>query len=104
NRPHAKNLEFVEGDVRDAKALAEVVSKAQVIFHEAGQTAVTTSLVNPQEDFSVNALGTVNVLEAMRLHNPKAALIFASTNKVYGNLESFSLVEQEKKYVPQGIQ
>jgi CDP-paratose 2-epimerase len=104
NRPHAKNLEFVEGDVRDAKALAEVVSKAQVIFHEAGQTAVTTSLVNPQEDFSVNALGTVNVLEAMRLHNPKAALIFASTNKVYGNLESFSLVEQEKRYVPERLQ
>lgn len=103
-RPHAKNLEFVQGDVRDAQALSQVVSRVQVIFHEAGQTAVTTSLVNPQEDFSVNAHGTLQVLEAMRLHNPSAALIFASTNKVYGNLESFALTEQVGRYAPQGMQ
>ncbi len=101
--PQHKNLTFIKADIRDAGALERVVKDAQVIFHEAGQTAVTTSLINPFEDFGINALGTMQVLESLRLHNPKATLIFASTNKVYGNLESFNLVEREKRYEATGI-
>src|SRR6266851_4419057 len=55
--------------------------------HLAAQVAVTTSLVDPETDFDINARGTLNVLEATRKHNPDAPLVFASTNKVYGKLD-----------------
>lgn len=100
---HAKNLEFIQADVRDQEALDQAVNRADIIFHEAGQTAVTTSLTQPFEDFSINALGTMRVLESLRLHNPKATLIFASTNKVYGNLEAFNLTQGAKRYEATGI-
>lgn len=103
SQPNQANLEFVQADVRDEKALEKVVSKAHIILHEAGQTAVTTSLTNPSEDFSVNALGSLTLLESVRLNNPSACIIFASTNKVYGNLESFSLEEQERRYEANGM-
>src|SRR4029453_15519703 len=59
-------LEHVKGDVRDADAVDRVVSRADVVYHLAGQVAVTTSVNDPQTDFEVNALGTFNVLEAAR--------------------------------------
>ncbi len=104
SQPYQANLEFVHADVRDAQALEKVVSQSHTIFHEAGQTAVTTSLVNPSEDFSVNALGSLTLLESVRLNNPSASVIFASTNKVYGNLDSFTLAEREKRYEATGTQ
>jgi CDP-paratose 2-epimerase len=78
---------FVKEDVRNADALAEHVKGQDAILHLAAQVAVTTSLVDPNTDFDVNARGTLNMLEAVRLHNHDAPLIFASTNKVYGKLE-----------------
>src|SRR5258706_1073038 len=78
---------FVKEDVRNASALAPHVKNQDAILHLAGQVAVTTSLVDPITDFDVNAAGTLNVLEAVRLHNPKAPFLFASTNKVYGKLD-----------------
>lgn len=78
---------FVKQDVRDASALAEQVRGQDAILHLAAQVAVTTSLADPNTDFDVNARGTLNVLEAVRVHNPQAPVIFASTNKVYGKLE-----------------
>src|SRR5947209_13211552 len=57
---------FLEGDVRDADSLMNAAVGAQVIYHTAGQTAVTTSVVNPREDFEINALGTFTALEAAR--------------------------------------
>ncbi|HLZ95142.1 MAG TPA: GDP-mannose 4,6-dehydratase, partial [Candidatus Dormibacteraeota bacterium] len=78
---------FVKEDVRSAGALAEHVREQDAILHLAGQVAVTTSLVDPITDFDVNARGTLNVLEAVRLHNHDAPLVFSSTNKVYGKLE-----------------
>jgi CDP-paratose 2-epimerase len=78
---------FVKEDVRNAAALAEHVRHQDAILHLAAQVAVTTSLVDPSTDFDVNARGTLNVLEAARLHNHDAALLFASTNKVYGKLD-----------------
>jgi len=50
-------------------------------------------------DFEVNALGTVNVLEAIRLHVPECGIIYSSTNKVYGDLEQFDYREEQSRYV-----
>jgi CDP-paratose 2-epimerase len=80
-------ITFIKEDVRNAAALAEHVQKQDAILHLAGQVAVTTSLLDPNTDFDVNARGTLNLLEAARLHNPRAPFLFASTNKVYGKLD-----------------
>jgi CDP-paratose 2-epimerase len=84
---HPTRTTFVKEDVRNASALAGHVRNQDAILHLAGQVAVTTSLVDPGTDFDVNARGTLNVLEAVRLNNREAPLVFASTNKVYGKLE-----------------
>ena len=89
------------GDVRRHaevnKAVADVAP--EVVFHLAGQVAMTTSLADPRLDFEVNALGTFNVLEALRVFRPEATFVFASTNKVYGDLEWLSYREEATRYV-----
>jgi len=84
---HPDRMTFVKEDVRNGAALSDHVKNQDAVLHLAGQVAVTTSLVDPVTDFEVNALGTVNMLEAVRVHNPQAPFVFASTNKVYGKLE-----------------
>jgi CDP-paratose 2-epimerase len=85
---HGNRITFVNADVAtDEDAIRECVSDAGAVLHLAGQVAVTTSLEDPNRDFEVNARGTLNVLEAVRKHNPEAPIIFASTNKVYGDLD-----------------
>ncbi|MGH2639706.1 MAG: GDP-mannose 4,6-dehydratase, partial [Rhabdochlamydiaceae bacterium] len=78
-----------------------------VVFHFSGQVAMTTSIANPRLDFEVNALGTLNLLEAVRLYVPEAGVLFSSTNKVYGDLGWAHFEEQETRYVspdfPQGF-
>jgi CDP-paratose 2-epimerase len=93
------NLEFVKADiVTDQKILNQTIKAADRIYHLAAQVAVTSSVTDPRHDFEINALGTFNVLEALRLYNPKATLIFASTNKVYGNLDNLEVEETESRY------
>jgi len=92
-------LTVLEKDVRDFDSLKTAVKGMEVIFHEAGQTAVTTSLVDPRHDFEVNAWGSFNVLEAVRTENPSAIVFFASTNKVYGGLPDVKLALQGDRYV-----
>jgi CDP-paratose 2-epimerase len=91
---------FVHGDVRNANDVARVVSgfKPDVVFHLAGQVAMTTSIANPRLDFETNALGTLNVLEALRAHAPQAGIIYSSTNKVYGDLEQYRYEEQPTRF------
>ncbi len=91
---------FEEVDVRDALGVAEALKKhqAEVVLHLAAQVAVTTSVENPREDFDINALGTLNVLEAIRLHTPDSFFINASTNKVYGKMEDLGVVERNGRY------
>src|SRR5258708_1485596 len=84
---HPARTTFVKEDVRNAFALPQHVKNQDAILHLAGQVAVTTSLLDPITDFEVNAAGTLNVLEAVRLPQPHAPLGFASTNKVYGKLD-----------------
>ena len=84
---YPNRVTFVKEDVRNADALAEHVHDQDAVLHLAAQVAVTTSLVDPGTDFDVNARGTLNVLEAVRVHNHDAPFVFASTNKVYGKLD-----------------
>ncbi len=61
-------------------------NRFDAVIHLAAQVAVTTSVTDPQTDFAVNAIGTFNLLDAVRHHCPEAVFIFASTNKVYGKI------------------
>src|SRR5213594_2827053 len=90
----------VEGDVRDPDAVRTVVNGTgpDVVLHLAAQVAVTTSLTDPRTDFEVNALGTLNVLEALRQVRREAFLIYTSTNKVYGGLEPRGVVDAGRRY------
>jgi CDP-paratose 2-epimerase len=97
---HPRGLEIVVADVRDAAAVNEVVARARHVFHFAAQVAVTTSLVDPREDFSINALGTLNVLEAIRAQAEPPPIVITSTNKVYGGLDDVSLRLDGQCYAP----
>jgi CDP-paratose 2-epimerase len=83
---HGDRITIVTGDVRDPIPVIALVREAKAVLHLAAQVAVTSSLESPIDDFEINARGTLNVLEAIRLHNPTAPVLFASTNKVYGRL------------------
>jgi CDP-paratose 2-epimerase len=91
-------LEIVEGDVRDARAVREVAQDVSQIYHLAAQVAVTTSVDDPSTDFEVNARGTLNVLEAARLSGRQPSVLFTSTNKVYGSLKGISVEVQGSRY------
>jgi CDP-paratose 2-epimerase len=95
---HGSRIHWVNADVRDAGAVQAAMQGVDVVFHLAAQVAVTTSLENPQEDFSINAQGTVNVLEAARQISPSPILLFTSTNKVYGGIEHVKVVERPTRY------
>ena len=97
------NIRLVLGDVRDAAAVAPYCQAAEVIFHVAGQTAVTTSVTDPRPDFETNVVGTFNVLEAIQSAKQRKTVIYCSTNKVYGdNVNEVGLVEQAKRYALTG--
>ncbi len=91
---------FVQSDVRNADSVATLVReiKPRVIAHLAGQVAMTTSVENPRLDFEVNALGTFNVLEAVRLGSPETIVLYSSTNKVYGSLSELRYEETQTRY------
>jgi CDP-paratose 2-epimerase len=97
---HGDLLRVQVGDVRDAKAVRRVVRGAGQVFHFAAQVAVTTSLVDPVDDFEVNARGTLNVLEAIREQDVRPSLLFTSTNKVYGGLHDVALELRDRRYRP----
>jgi CDP-paratose 2-epimerase len=101
------SLRFIQGDVRDAEALSAATPDAEAIFHLAGQVAVTTSVQDPLNDFTINALGTLNVLEAARRSPTKPAVLYSSTNKVYGAMDDVAVVEEASRYryadLPGGI-
>src|SRR5216683_121933 len=107
SHPQSSRLRLVKADVRDFKAVQAAVSDVDVIYHLAGQVAVTTSVTDPRTDFDINALGTLNVLEAARLGGRRPPIVITSTNKVYGELEQVAVVEERRRYrfadCPDGI-
>lgn len=105
-----KNLEWLRGcgpfdfmhcDVRNREDVERIIKKTlpDAIFHLAGQVAMTTSIESPRLDFETNALGTLNILESVRLCSPESIVIYSSTNKVYGDLEWTEYRETETRYV-----
>jgi CDP-paratose 2-epimerase len=97
---HGDKLDAVIADVRDAGAVNRAMAGISRVFHFAAQVAVTTSLDDPREDFSVNAQGTLNVLEAARARPVPPAVLMTSTNKVYGGLDDVDLTAWNKRYAP----
>ncbi|MBT9370883.1 NAD-dependent epimerase/dehydratase family protein [Rhizobium sp. CSW-27] len=97
---HGSRVHPALADVRDLRGIEAAFADAKAVYHLAAQTAVTTSLVHPLDDFEANARGTINVLEAVRKAGRNAPVIFASTNKVYGALEDLAMLETEDQYVP----
>jgi CDP-paratose 2-epimerase len=102
--------DFIKADIRDAEAMRRVVADhddATAVLHLAAQVAVTTSVADPRADFDINALGTFNVLEAVRQAGGGPAVVYSSTNKVYGNLEHVHVVERDGRYayedLPTGV-
>jgi len=93
------NLHPVRGDIRNAQQIESVARNVDVIIHTAAQTAVTSSLQNPAEDFQINAGGTLNVLEAARKSPEDPCVILCSTNKVYGgNVNQIPVRETQTRY------
>ena len=94
------NFVFIKGDIRDDKKLLATFKKYKpdLVYHLAAQTTMVTSVKNPREDFEINALGTFNILEAMRKGWPKASFLYSSTNKVYGEMIDVPVVEKKKRY------
>jgi CDP-paratose 2-epimerase len=98
---HGERVQIMAGDVRDPILVIDAVRQARAVMHLAAQVAVTSSVENPLDDFEINARGTINVLEAVRLHNASAPVIFASTNKVYGRLVNDREIERTgRRYAP----
>lgn len=86
----ANDIELVYGDIRDSQLVANVVEAKDVVFHLASITQVLYAIKNPEETVTVNVGGTLNILEGIRGNGGEQFLVYASTDKVYG----------EPKYVP----
>jgi CDP-paratose 2-epimerase len=97
---HPRRISSVIADVRDADALERAAAGASAVFHLAAQVAVTTSMVEPVEDFDINMRATLTLLEALRRRKDRTPLLFASTNKVYGGLEDLAFDLEGDAYVP----
>jgi CDP-paratose 2-epimerase len=100
-----KNIQRVKGDVRCDKDVARAIGAGvDVLIHTAGQPGVPSSVRIPKEDFSINAFGTLNILEAARKKSKDTVIIYCSTNKTYGeNVDTIPLDELDKRYVYKGV-
>jgi CDP-paratose 2-epimerase len=92
-------FKLIVGDVRNADQLTEAAREADIIVHLAGQVAVTTSVVNPRDDFEANALGTFNALEVARASKRNPIFLYSSTNKVYGGMDDVPLREDATRWL-----
>ncbi|MBV1797443.1 SDR family NAD(P)-dependent oxidoreductase [Siccirubricoccus sp. G192] len=99
-RRHPQRISTRIADIRDEAAVVDAAADAQAVFHLAGQVAVTTSLVDPREDFDINLRGTFTLLDALRRRGQPVPLVFASTNKVYGDLLDIALERRGDCYAP----
>jgi CDP-paratose 2-epimerase len=98
-RRHGDQVRVETADVRDAARMRALVAGCRQVFHLAAQVAVTTSLTDPRADLETNVLGTFNVLEAARSMSTPPALLFTSTNKVYGGMDDVPVALDGDRYV-----
>ena len=94
-------FKFYPFDIRNSNDVETVVkeTKPDVIFHLAGQVAMTTSILNPKLDFETNAVGTFNLLDSVRKYSPYSIIMYSSTNKVYGDFNNLEFIEMDKRYI-----
>jgi len=97
---HGDLVDIEVPDVRNLSVVKQAVKDASQVFHFAAQVAVTSSLVDPIEDFEINARGTLNLLESIRNTDNPPPLVFTSTNKVYGNLADLKFTKGPTRYAP----
>lgn len=98
---HGDRITISVADIREPIPVIDAVREARAVLHLAAQVAVTDSVTDPAADFEINARGTFNVLEAVRLHNRAAPVVFASTNKVYGRLiQDGEIMLTGRRYTP----
>src|ERR1051325_4556349 len=97
---HGDLVDIEVPDLRNLAIIRHAVRDASQVFHFAAQVAVTSSLVDPIEDFEINARGTLNLLEAIRSVQHPPPLVFTSTNKVYGNLADLEFTKEGTRYAP----
>jgi len=100
-----ENIKKIKGDVRIEKDVQKALGDGvDVVIHAAGQPGVPLSVRIPKEDFSINAFGTLNVLECVRQRCKDAVFIYCSTNKVYGeNVDKIPIREKKTRYEYKGI-
>ena len=93
-------IEFYAIDIQNYDEVSIVIKNfmPNVIFHAAGQVAMTTSIAHPMRDFATNAIGSLNILESARTFCPNSCIIYASTNKVYGDFENLEYGETQTRY------
>jgi len=94
------NFKYYPYDIRNTNDVESVVKFEQpdVVFHLGGQVAMTTSISNPRLDFEINALGTFNLLDSIRKYSPETMVLYSSSNKVYGDFEELTFIEEEFRY------
>lgn len=104
---HGDAFRLLVHSVTDIDACTRAVDDADVVVHLAGQVAVTSSVLDPRHDFETNALGTFNMLEAVRSSRHRPVFIYSSTNKVYGGLDRLATKELETRHAfrdfPKGV-
>lgn len=93
-------------DIRSYNDVEFVIKETNpdIVFHLAGQVAMTTSLINPRLDFEINVLGGHNLLEAVRKYSPNAIITYSSTNKVYGDLGQIEYIESPTRFIAKGYE
>jgi CDP-paratose 2-epimerase len=97
---YGDHIEAQIADVRSRDAVRAAVDDVQAVFHFAAQVAVTTSFEDPRRDFEINARGTFELVDALRLIREPPPLIFTSTNKVYGMLADIGLEQRPTRWHP----
>lgn len=99
-RGYEGSFRSLEIDIRDNDAVdrvfAEHASGVELVIHTAAQPSHDWAARDPHTDFTVNANGTLNLLQAARTHTPGATFIFCSTNKVYGDRPNFMALQEEE--------
>jgi len=92
---------FILGDIRNTVDVENAIKKhtPDVVYHLAGQVAMTSSIADPRLDFEINALGSFNLLDSIRKYSPDTIVVYSSTNKVYGDLEWVHYEETDFRYI-----